>query len=389
MHLIFLLFTFGIVTWFLCPRFFLFMDQRAAHHYVTHLDSTGEKELISTSLTSERNLNRNVDDKSRSAGDSLPKYAQCFDSLARATRSHQSTRDALITALSLLPPSQAISQILHDLHKGEEIDRSLMVQKCIRYENLFFQFLRGALVQQMFVPQALEQAGDIMRDEFRYRQEMASATAQARTSALLLTLLPFAVLVLLLFSSPAARDGALTIPFVATIVFGIAVNRLGWWWIQHMVTRSGVSAPDHSSALAQGLCISLRAGLSLRTAVEYWAAEHDLVLHHALSRGDSLSDALQEFVQLHGEGSHHLVQVLVEADRDGLPVIHTVSRLSLEMRAQRRHQAEIKMRQLPTKLALPIVLCVLPSFILLTVMPIIFVNLGRFTLSPPPLPTIS
>jgi tight adherence protein C len=83
------------------------------------------------------------------------------------------------------------------------------------------------------------------------------------------------------------------------------------------------------------------------------------------------------------------VQVLLEADRDGLPIIHTISRLSLEMHTHRRQQADVKVRQLPTKLTLPIVFCVLPSFVFLTVIPLILANLRQFTFSPPPLPIIS
>jgi hypothetical protein len=127
----------------------------------------------------------------------------------------------------------------------------------------------------------------------------------------------------------------------------------------------------------------------LRDAVEAWAAESEPTLHQTLVRGEPLSVALQGFVHQHDGGSHHLVQVLLDADRDGLPIIHTVSRLSLEMRTHRRQQADIKVRQLPTKLTLPIVLCVLPSFIFLTVIPLILANLSQFTFSPPPIPTIS
>jgi tight adherence protein C len=127
----------------------------------------------------------------------------------------------------------------------------------------------------------------------------------------------------------------------------------------------------------------------MRTAIEEWAAVGDPILQHALISGDSLSASLHDFVQRQAGGSHYLAQVLLEADRDGLPIVHTVSRLSAEMRTHRRHQADIKIRQLPTKLTLPVVLCVLPSFVFLTVIPIILANLGQFTFSPPPVPPIS
>jgi tight adherence protein B len=380
---------FFTATWFLCPRLFLFQDRRVAHRHSLHLISQHSQQLASPTVTKPRVIKRASQHKLSLTPHVLSDYAHCLDSLARATRSHQPTRDALLASLSLLTETPTVTRIVHDLHNGQDVECSLVVQDCDQHEQQFLEFLRVALVQQVFIPQALEQAADIMRDDYRHHQELTAATAQARSSASLLTFLPFIVLALLLLTSATARRGSLTAPFVLTIGIGVVVNRLGWWWIQRMVHHSGMSTADLSSSLTQQLCVSLRAGVSLRTAVEDWAKEHDPLLYQALVRGDSLSTALHDFRQRHTSSSHHLVQVLLEADRDGLPVVHTVGRLSLEMRTHRRHQADIKIRQLPTKLTLPVVLCVLPSFIFLTVVPIILANLSNFTLSPPPMPSIS
>jgi tight adherence protein B len=278
---------------------------------------------------------------------------------------------------------------IDDLHSDREIEISLSPSDCDSHEQQLFEFLRISLVHQVFVPQALEQAADIIREEFRQHQDVTTAMAQARSSASLLTLVPFTVLALLLLSSSTARQGSFTAPFVLTVAVGIVVNRIGWWWIQRLVNSSSMGSADLSFSLAQRLCVSLRAGVPLRTAIEEWAAENDSTLCEALLRGDPLSTALHDFVQRQAGGSNHLAQVLLEADRDGLPIVHTVSRLSTEMRTHRRHQADIKTRQLPTKLTLPVVLCVLPSFVFLAVIPLILANLSQFTFSPPPIPPIS
>jgi tight adherence protein B len=390
MNVFFPVIAFSIAMWFLSPRFFLLMDQRVAHQHLAHLASPSAQEnLPAISLETPRIISRAVQRGTRSAPQVLPEYAQCLESLARATRSHQPTRDALLTSLLLLPTTPVCTQVVDDLRNGEAIHDSLSPQDCNQYEQQFFQFLRVSLVGHVFIPQALEQAADLMREEVRFHQDLTTATAQARSSALLLTSLPFIVLALLLISSSTARQGAFSLLFGLTIGIGITLNRLGWWWIQRLVHNSSMHTTDLASSLAQRLCVSLRAGVSLRAAVEAWAQEFDPSLHQILLRGEPLSTALQEFAHRHSDGSQHLVQVLLEADRDGLPVIHTISRLSLEMRTHRRHQADIRIRQLPTKLTLPIVLCVLPSFIFLTVIPIVLANLSQFTLSPSPLPTIS
>ena len=380
---------FGIVVWFLCPRLFLFMDQRVATQHIADLTSQPPRDIPHTSVETPRLFGHARKNSRPVAPHVLSEYAQCLDLLARATRSHHPTRDALIAALPQLPASPALIQVVDDLRNGQEIDNSLSPLGCSDHEQRFFEFLRVSLVHHVFIPQALEQAADLFREDARHQQDITTATAQARSSATLLTVLPFVVLVLLLISSPTARQGLFTSPFVLTIGFGIILNQLGRWWIQHMVRHSNMTTPDIFSSLAQRLCVTLRAGVSLRTAVEAWAAESEPSLHTALLGGESLSRALQEFVHRHAGGSHHLVQVLLEADRDGLPIIHTISRLSLEMHTHRRQQADVKVRQLPTKLTLPIVFCVLPSFVFLTVIPLILANLRQFTFSPPPLPIIS
>lgn len=381
--------SFGIVAWFLCPRLFLYMDKRAAHLHIVNLRSHPSHESFNASREALQVVNHPIQHQFRSASQILLEYAQCLDALVRATRSQEPARDALLTSLPLLPTSPALVHALDNLRKGHEIHTSLSPSDCNHFEERFFDFLRISLVQQVFIPTALEQAADLIREEFRHHQDVTTATAQARSSASLLTLLPFIVLALLLISSQSVRQGALTTPFVLTVGIGIILNRLGRWWIQQMVRRSSMNTPDIYSSLAQRLCVTLRAGVPLRDAVEAWAAESEPTLHQTLVRGEPLSVALQRFVLQHDGGSHHLVQVLLDADRDGLPIIHTVSRLSLEMRTHRRQQADIKVRQLPTKLTLPIVLCVLPSFIFLTVIPLILANLSQFTFSPPPIPTIS
>lgn len=380
---------FCIMVWFVCPRLFLRMDQRVASSHVSQLVSQPQPHSSSEVLPIPQSFRIRGSRRQHSSPKCLPEYARCLDSLARATRSHQPARDALVAALSLLTPTAALTKAIDDLDSVQEIETSLSPSECHSHEQQLFEFLRISLVQQVFVPQALEQAADIIREEFRHHQDVTTATAQARSSASLLTLVPFAVLALLLISSSTARQGSLTAPFVLTVAVGITVNRLGWWWIQRLVNNSGMATTDLSLSLTQRLCISLRAGVPLRTAIEEWAAENDSTLCETLLRGDSLSTSLHDFVQRQSGGSHHLAQVLLEADRDGLPIVHTVSRLSAEMRTHRRHQADIKTRQLPTKLTLPIVLCVLPSFVFLAVIPLILANLSQFTFSPPPIPPIS
>jgi Flp pilus assembly protein TadB len=65
-----------------------------------------------------------------------------------------------------------------------------------------------------------------------------------------------------------------------------------------------------------------------------------------------------------------LVDALALADRYGTPLPPILDRLADEARAQRRRNAEAAARRLPIQLSFPLVGCTLPSFVLLTVVPL-------------------
>ena len=57
------------------------------------------------------------------------------------------------------------------------------------------------------------------------------------------------------------------------------------------------------------------------------------------------------------------------ADRDGLPLAPVLDRLAAEARAARRRAGEAAARRLPVRLTFPLVICTLPSFVLLAIAP--------------------
>jgi Flp pilus assembly protein TadB len=65
-----------------------------------------------------------------------------------------------------------------------------------------------------------------------------------------------------------------------------------------------------------------------------------------------------------------LVDALALADRYGTPLPPILDRLADEARAQRRRNADAAARRLPIQLSFPLVGCTLPSFVLLTVVPL-------------------
>jgi tight adherence protein C len=96
--------------------------------------------------------------------------------------------------------------------------------------------------------------------------------------------------------------------------------------------------------------------------------------------GQRFADALSELPRHIGHQADALVDCFAAADRDGLPLAPVLERLATEARQQRRRRADALARQLPVRLSIPLVLCTLPSFVLLAVVPLLlaaFASLNR------------
>ena len=102
-----------------------------------------------------------------------------------------------------------------------------------------------------------------------------------------------------------------------------------------------------------------------------------------ISAGAPLEEALLPIATAHPITGKNLGHTIVEAERDGLPILDTVLRLAADHRNERRRQIDTRIRQLPTRLSIPLVLCVLPSFLLLSVAPLVLASLSQLSVSLP------
>jgi pilus assembly protein TadC len=93
-------------------------------------------------------------------------------------------------------------------------------------------------------------------------------------------------------------------------------------------------------------------------------AEVELGLH----RGRSMADALGVLAAA-GPMGRAVAHAIAAADRDGLPLAPVLDRLADDARAARRRLGEADARRLPVRLTFPLVLCTLPSFVLLAIAP--------------------
>jgi len=125
----------------------------------------------------------------------------------------------------------------------------------------------------------------------------------------------------------------------------------------HVAIRAGLTAP-----LALGVVAPLiegRLGVGLRS------------VERRVALGERFADALDGLGEHAGEATRSLVAALQSAERYGTPLAPALGQVATEARARRRRHAEVAARQLPVRLLFPLVLCTLPAFALLTVVPLL------------------
>ena len=136
--------------------------------------------------------------------------------------------------------------------------------------------------------------------------------------------------------------------------------------------------------------VGVRAGWSPARAIELAAARaapelrtaFDEVLHR-MRRGQRLADALDALPESLGPAAAGFADSLASADRYGLPIGPVLDRLADDVRDDRRRLAERDARTLPVKLSFPLVVCTLPSFVLLAIVPAVLGAISTLRASAP------
>jgi tight adherence protein C len=131
------------------------------------------------------------------------------------------------------------------------------------------------------------------------------------------------------------------------------------------------------------LVLSVRAGLTPQQAIRDLAASapHEVrqafaLVAHRGDRGQAFADALVALPEVLGASALSLADGLASSERYGLPVEPMLDQLSTEARAARRRLDEADARKLPVRLSFPLVICTLPSFVLLAIAPAVIAALS-------------
>lgn len=148
-------------------------------------------------------------------------------------------------------------------------------------------------------------------------------------------------------------------------------HRLGW--IRRNQRNAATNGLPDFIELA---IVGIRAGLAPAVAVTVAARQAPPAIRpavdevvHRLERGARLADALTALPDVLGASANSFSDALGAADRYGLALEPVLDRLANDARDQRRREAERHARTLPVRLSFPLVLCTLPSFVLLAIAP--------------------
>jgi Flp pilus assembly protein TadB len=170
---------------------------------------------------------------------------------------------------------------------------------------------------------------------------------------------------------------------LAALVVITAATVVGWWRVRRRRLRRATAMRNAYPDAIDLVVLAIRAGLLPAAAIAATADHVDGLLRPAFievgeraARGDRLADALTALTDHLGATAAALVDSLASAERYGLPIAPVLERLADEARSDRRRAADAAARQLPVRLAAPLVVCTLPAFVLLAIVPLL---IGAFS----------
>jgi len=136
------------------------------------------------------------------------------------------------------------------------------------------------------------------------------------------------------------------------------------------------------------LIAALRAGYSPAQAINFLGQHapgvlrpHFIAAARRIDEGERFVDAIRLLQSEIGAVSQSMCEVLISGDQLGIPVENLLFQLGNEVRLNRRRRAETEARQLPIRLSLPLVMCILPSFVILIIVPTIAGTLSQLNIS--------
>jgi tight adherence protein C len=184
----------------------------------------------------------------------------------------------------------------------------------------------------------------------------------------------------LMLTAPAIR---LVVVILATVVGFFAPNLYLYQKAHERGARLLRDLPDAIDLLT----ISVESGLGFDAALQQVARNTEGPLAEELSRvmremqiGQGRADALRAMGERTNVGDlRTFVGAMVQADSFGIPVAQVLRVQSAEMRVKRRQRAEEKAQQVPVKITIPLIFCILPTLFIAVMGPAVLSIMDSFS----------
>lgn len=236
--------------------------------------------------------------------------------------------------------------------------------------------LLSCLHHGQFSPGAVEHAVQDLLREADFRRETRAALAGARASTRMLTFLPFGFLAVALLFSPDVREGAASPGGIVVLTVGVLLNRAGARWMERSADLALRAGDAHTALTSTATFVAhhVHAGGDVSSAFALLARRQpDLAEAAALmDRGAPLRAALQPVAR----SMPGLAHAILTAQHDGLPLEPQLMEVAREALHRRVQEVRAALSRLPARTTLPLVACVLPSFVLVALVPLVLAASG-------------
>jgi Flp pilus assembly protein TadB len=157
------------------------------------------------------------------------------ESLARVVRGGSTLIGALHSVAP--PPScrDALDPVILSLRRGGSLRDALDVATHSPHLDLAVTVLRACTANGGPPAEPLDRAAATLRGRAADLADRRTQSAQARLSATVMTVLPIAMLALLLTTSATTRSAATSTTGLAVIVAGAVLNLIGWRWMRRLI----------------------------------------------------------------------------------------------------------------------------------------------------------
>lgn len=157
------------------------------------------------------------------------------DALSRVVRGGSTLVSAIC---SVEPPAgcrPVSDRITLALDRGRGLGEALAVQSTSPHLTLALSVLRACAANGGPPAEPLDRAAATLRARAIASAERQTQSAQARMSAVVMTVLPVAMLALLLVTSASTRHAAISPTGLIAIASGGCLNTAGWWWMRRII----------------------------------------------------------------------------------------------------------------------------------------------------------